>query len=190
MKRVLLVAALLIVSSPAPAQTAPADNPEMAEIVAADQAAREGGGTTDWAKVAAEDAERRTRTRRLLDQGALTTANDFDRAALVFQHGNEPSDFLLAHVLATRALALGRRESEWLAAATLDRYLQSVGEPQVYGTQFTLPPDARATQEPYDTSLLPDSVREAAGVHSLAEQRAQLPQMEAAMKRLNPPADP
>jgi hypothetical protein len=188
-KRALLASVLLGWAASSAAQD-PQDNPEMAAIVAADQAARS-AATIDWAKIAAEDARRRTRTYELLAQDALRTAADFDAAALVFQHGNEPADFLLAHVLATRAVALGRAKSEWLAAVTLDRYLQSVGEAQVYGTQFSYSPETGATQEPYNTALLPDAVRRAAGVHTLAEQQAQLPEMEAAMKRVLPtPANP
>ena len=186
MQRALLAGLLLCCSAPAGAQESP-DNAEMAALVAADQAARD-GGPVDWSVVGAEDAARRARTRALLEQGALTTAADFDAAALVFQHGDGPDDFLLAHVLATRAIALGRRESEWIAASALDRYLQSIGRGQVYGTQASYSTETGATQEPYDKSLLPDSVRVAAGAHTLAEQEARVSEMEAAMQSATIPA--
>jgi len=34
------------------------------------------------------------------------------------------------------AAAKGDQGAAWIAAATLDRYLQSVRQPQIYGTQF------------------------------------------------------
>src|SRR5689334_20663257 len=117
-----LVAALLSLAAPAVSQTPPADNAEMAAIVAADQAVREGGGQVDGQAMVRADAERRQRTRELFDGGALTTANDFFAAAFVFQHGETPEDFLLAHVFAVRSLALGRTDAEWITAASLDRY--------------------------------------------------------------------
>src|SRR5262245_26743150 len=125
MKRIFLPVLLLLFAGPALAEE-PADNPEMAAIAAADQAVREGSTPVDWTVVAQEDAARRARVRELLDQGKLVTGKDFDLAALVFQHGQTPEDFLLAHVLAVRAIALGA-DSQWIAAATLDRYLQNIG---------------------------------------------------------------
>ena len=56
---------------------------------------------------------------------------------MIFQHGTKPEDYLLAHVLATAALRKGGAPlAPGLVAATLDRYLQSIGQPQVFGTQF------------------------------------------------------
>jgi hypothetical protein len=52
------------------------------------------------------------------------------------------------------------RRARWLAAATLDRYLQKVGQPQVFGTQYRRAgtPNAPWTMDPYDDQL-PDSLR-------------------------------
>jgi len=171
-KYAFLALALLCCTMPAAAQDS-ADNAEMAAIAAADQAARD-GRPVDWSKLATEDAARRTRARALLEQGALTTATDFDAAALVFQHGSEPGDFLLAHVLATRALALGRKESEWIAASSLDRYLQSIGAGQVYGTQVSASTEHGPTLEPFDKALVPDAVRRSMGAPTVAELEARV----------------
>src|SRR2546421_6408254 len=85
------------------------------------------------------DAVRRKRAHELLDQGVLQTGADFFDAAVIFQHGNKPDDYLLAHVLAMVAVAKGNLGARAISAATLDRYLQSIDEPQVFGTQYLTP---------------------------------------------------
>ena len=190
MKRILLSAVLLFTPIAAPAQQGIDGNPEMAAIFAADQAAR-GGGLAKWETEREADAQRRARTRELLEQGALTTGPDYLAAAFVFQHGETPDDYLLAHALAVRALGLGLKDAEWIAAATLDRYLQSTGKGQIYGTQFSYSPADGTKMDPYDRNLLTDSLRVAAGAHSLAEQEAKLPEMRGAAQPIAlPPADP
>ncbi len=84
----------------------------------------------------ANDAARRKRVREMMEQKLLTTGNDFHDAAFIFQHGSEPEDYLLAHVLAMVAVSKGDASARWIAAATLDRYLQSTGEAQIFGTQY------------------------------------------------------
>ncbi|MDQ0248567.1 hypothetical protein J2W22_000614 [Sphingomonas kyeonggiensis] len=148
-------------------------NAEMTAIFDADQAAREHPASIDWTVLDAADRERRTRTQTLLDGGKLDSADDFYHAAYVFQHGDDPEDFLKAHALAIVAVARGRQDATWIAAATLDRYLQRIGQPQIYGTQFTHPPKQKWTQEPYRRDLLSDALRKASGVPPLADQEKQ-----------------
>ncbi len=157
-------------------------NAEMAEIFRADQAARADPAKIDWSKVAAEDAVRRVRTKALLDAGALQSGDDFWQAAFVFQHGGEPADYLLAHTLAILAAARGRPDATWIAAATLDRYLQSIGQKQIYGTQFRSRPGQPTTQEPYDRTLVSDALRSALAVPTLAEQEKRRAEIEARYK--------
>lgn len=172
----------LSLANAAPAQEAKSrpwpGNSEMASIFAADQAARKDPASIDWTKVAAEDAARRKRTKELLDAGALKSGDDYWHAAFVFQHGGEPADYLLAHTLAVVAVARGRADATWIAAATLDRYLQSIGQKQVYGTQFKTPQGGPTTQEPYDRTLVSDALREALGVPSQAKQEERRKQFE------------
>ena len=161
------------------------NHPEMAAIYAADQAARQQAPTAispdEWQVVARDDTERRARTRALLDAGQLHTGEDFRKAAFVFQHGGQPGDYLLAHTLALVAASKGDASATWIAAATLDRYLQSVGQPQIYGTQFLLPDGgAPATQAPYDRDLISDLVRRELGVPAMAAQQDQLEELLAA----------
>ncbi len=144
-------------------------NSEMTRLFDEDQAARK-IAKIDWTVVAKADAARRARTLELLNQGKLHTGADFLHAAFVFQHGDKPADYLLAHTLAMAAVKQGRPDASWIAAATLDRYLQNIGQPQVYGTQFTVKGNAPATQAPMDGKLVPDSLRRIFGVPPLAQQ--------------------
>jgi hypothetical protein len=152
-------------------------NAEMTRLFDADQAARKDGFDGDWDRIEAEDAQRRARTGVLIAAGALRSGTDFYHAAYIYQHGGEPDDYLKAHVLATSAVAKGRVDAAWIAAATLDRYLKAIGRSQIYGTQYRVR-DGVATQEPYDRALVPDALRAVAGVPLLAEQETERAELE------------
>lgn len=152
----------------------PATNPEMTALYDADQKARDNPAAIDWKILWPEDRARRARTQALLDAGALHSGDDFFHAAYVFQHGETPADFLKGHTLAVIAIARGKPEAVGIAAMTLDRYLQRIGQPQVYGTQFQHVPGQAWTQEPYQRDLLSDSLRTATNVPTLADQAKQL----------------
>ena len=155
-------------------QSTGVSNPEMKQIFEADQRDRQPGvGKIDWAVVDKADAARREATRKLLVNGKLHTGEDFERAAFVFQHGDTPDDYLLAHTLAMVAVAKGHRGALWIEAATLDRYLNFMHQPQIYGTQFFFKPNEPTTQEPYNRTLIPDSLRLDLGVPSQAAQEEQ-----------------
>ena len=144
-------------------------NSEMAAIFEQDQAARQSPDTSPerWKVISQEDAGRRARTRTLLERGQLKAAADFRKAAFIFQHGDAPDDYLLAHSLALVALAKGDPTAGWIAAATLDRYLNSIGKPQIYGTQFSV---SGPLKEPYNRALIDDLLRRSLNVPPLAEQ--------------------
>ena len=155
-------------------------NPEMKQLFDADQKDRQFGvGKIDWAVVDKADAARREATRKLLANGKLHTGEDFERAAVVFQHGDAPDDYLLAHTLAMVAVARGRSGALWIESATLDRYLGSIHQPQIYGTQFYFKPNEPTTQEPYNRTLVPDLLRLELGVPSQASQEEQRKRYEA-----------
>jgi hypothetical protein len=132
--------------------------------------------------------KRRAETRKLLAEGRIVSGEDFSDASLIFQHGQTPEDFLFAHILAVESLIHGGSD-KWMAAATLDRYLQSVNQHQVFGTQYTGIKSAentpkplvdphvlniQRTLEPYDPRLLSDSVREDFCVPNVAQQEKNL----------------
>jgi hypothetical protein len=101
-------------------------------------------------------------------------------------------DYLLAHILAIEAIAKGDASSKWIAAATLDSYLRSIGQKQVFGTKYTSKsylflrqhkddpnaknsPEAQQkgyTQEPFDRNLVPDPLRGDFCVPDLAAQES------------------
>jgi hypothetical protein len=79
------------------------------------------------------------------------------------------------------AVAKGDPSALWIATATLDRYLWATKQPQVFGTQYTLPHAANSTwsQEPCDRSVISDALRRQLRVRTQAEQQKQLEEMEA-----------
>jgi hypothetical protein len=184
----LFLACLLVVPKAASGQsTTPRQEPSSSvptnihQLFLDDQAERAVGGFAPkyGPDVNSRDAMRRAEAKLLLAAGLLKTAQDFHDAAFIFQHGRDPDDYLLAHILATVAILRGDSSSKWLAAATLDRYLQAIGQKQVFGTQYlsksysyslqhkidsTAMRSAGAheegdTQDPYDGDLVPDSLR-------------------------------
>lgn len=158
-------------------------NPEMKRLFEEDQSARQNPTKIDWKIVSRDDEGRRQRTKQLLNAGKLRSGDDFFHAAFIFQHGEKPDDYLMAHTLATIANGRGSRDATWIAAATLDRYLQSIGQRQIYGTQYRSMPNGGTTQDPYDKNLISDALRGVMGVPQLAEQEEQRKKMEAGQKR-------
>jgi hypothetical protein len=138
-------------------------NAELAKIFADDQAAREHQFTMSAAQVAEmvkADGPRRKRVRDLLDAGSLHTAEDYVRAAFLFQHGGEPNDYLLAHVLGLIATKMDG-SGAWISAATLDRYLLTTGKPQIFGLGLD-------DKQPFDKGLITDGMRQAVCAPSVA----------------------
>ena|SRR5215470_1909317 len=107
----------------------------------------------------AGDTRRRLQVQQLISEGKLQTAEDYYYAAFIYQHGQQPSDYLYAHVLAVTAVDRGLHSATWLSAATLDRYLHSIRQPQVFGTQFGSLYDSRDDQEPYNREMVSDALR-------------------------------
>lgn len=177
---------LLMLSTPAIAQQA-IDNADMARIYEADQAIRTNfpqNPTQEFIqKSIADDKARKLETAALVKSGALHSGLDYRRAAFIFQHGDKPGDYLLAHTLAMVAMSKGDREASWIAAATLDRYLQSVAHPQIYGTQFNFPTEGTAGQDPYDRTLISDALRAELRVPTQAEQEKRRASMEAEQRK-------
>ena len=173
---------LVLAPSPAPQQNpATAVPTNIHQLFIDDQAERTVRGAIFkyGPDVNSRDALRRAEAKLLLAAGELKTAQDFHDAAFIFQHGHSPDDYLLAHIPAIEAIVKGDASSKWIAAATLDRYLQAIGQRQVFGTQYLSKsylyllqhkddpnavnsPEAQQkgmTQDPYDRTLVPDALR-------------------------------
>jgi hypothetical protein len=123
-------------------------------------------------EVEARDKARRKQVLEFLSKGQLHTGDDYQEAAFVFQHGSTPNDFLLAHTFAMVSVAKGNAKSRWIAAASLDRYLQRMKQPQIFGTQYTVGGSVgdKWTQAPYNRTLLPDTLRKLMCVPLQSEQ--------------------
>lgn len=112
----------------------------------------------DQLEVAETSRQHRQEVLTFLLQGKLGSAVDFSRAALVMQHGTCTDHYELAHRLAERAIDMGydTDETRFLYAATLDRYLISLGKPQKYGTQYRRVQEGEACSyelSPVDSSI-------------------------------------
>jgi len=116
------------------------------------------------------DANRREQIRQLIGDSKVQSGEDYYYAAFIFQHGQTPSDYLYAHILAVTAVSKGFNSGIWLCAATLDRYLQSVKQPQVFGTQYESVGDGPTTQDPYNKGMVSDALRATWCVASYATQ--------------------
>lgn len=176
MKRLAVIlagAASLVLAGCGPSRPADApavaDNPRLVALFAEDQAARR-DGVVDLTEGMA-DGERQAAVRRLLAEDQIRSGADYARAAFILQHGKTADDYLLAHALATAALAQGHQDAAWIAAASLDRYLQATGRPQIYGTQF-IQTGAETTRGAFDPDFMPDSLRRDTRVPSRSEQKA------------------
>lgn len=180
MRSILLIAIVALLLGPATAQDKPVDNSDLHQLFLDDQKDRgEGGPQLPWDKIAARDLERRTQVHKLLESGALKTPQDFHDAAFIYQHGQTPEDYLLAHILGTVAVAKGDTTSLWISAATLDRYLRSINQPQVFGTQYSSTGNSPYTQDPYNRNLIPNQLRATYCVPSVEQQQKNIAEFNA-----------
>ena len=110
------------------------DSEELARLYEEDQSDRKAGLQIDWEVVGPRDKMREARVKELYTRGQLRTGKDYHRAAMVLQHAQTPEDYLLAHEPCVIAIFKGV-DARWLAAASEDRFLRSIGRPQRFGTQ-------------------------------------------------------
>jgi hypothetical protein len=188
---ILMRCSCVIAQTPALAQVKPEPAKSIHQMFLDDQSevpAGKPGGVSPitWEEFSARSDARRRQIREMLAKGEVQTAADFHDASMLFQHGDNADDFLFAHILAVEAVIKGDDRSKWMAAATLDRYLQMIGKPQVFGTQYPLDPNAPPpaepvnpnaarykgrTQAPFNDQLLTDSLRHDFCVPDLAQQK-------------------
>ena len=160
----------------------------------------------DWDKEVPKRDEARREQARILLAKPGHNGEDYYYAAFIFQHGQKSEDYLFAHILATEAVALGYSRAKWISAATLDRYLEQIGQKQVFGTQFVgenyayylqhqKDPDLQQkykaltdqqTLEPYAPQLIPDAIRTDFCVPPLAMQQQHIADVKAGKAK---PAD-
>jgi len=83
------------------------------------------------------DAARVQRVHQMYEAGTIVSSVDCYNAAVILQHGHTPEDFILSHDLAVLAASMGLDKAKWLTAASEDRFLMSIGQPQRFATQYT-----------------------------------------------------
>ena len=153
------------------------DNQELIVIYKADQNERK-PENVDWKSLHENDSIRRIRVQQLLDSGKVNTGKDFARAAMIFQHARDDSkSYAKAVELIKKAIEIDSTINKWLFAAATDRYLLSIGKPQIYGTQYYKEEGSPWIQENYDSLKISDEERKKYGVRTLKQQRAELQKM-------------
>lgn len=153
-----------------------ADNPELAEIYRVDQADRQ-SEDIDWEVVSRNDSLREVRIYQLLDSNLVRTSKDYHNAAMIFQHGADSTAYGMAVKLMRKSLEIDPDGDKWLFAAATDRYLLSIDQPQIYGTQYQQFGDEPWKLGNMDTTQITDAERMEYGVETLAQQRDRVKQM-------------
>ncbi len=132
-------AAIEIVVSTTPADIAALSaaevSDELARLFTEDQSDRR-TETIDWQEVGPRDTARLARVKQLYHGQKLMVGLDYFHAAMVLQHSSSLEDTLLAHEFCVAAISQGIEQAKWLAAASEDRFLDRIGRPQRFGTQF------------------------------------------------------
>lgn len=143
---------------------------ELASLYAEDQADRNSSNPhIDWEAVSIRDEQRELRVKELLNLGSLGGGTQYYHAAMILQHASTPDDYLLAHDLCVIAISKGEKEAMWLAAASLDRFLMSIGRPQRFGTQYKSNKSFRPPQLVAVDPSVSDTLRLELGVPTLAK---------------------
>jgi hypothetical protein len=154
-----------------------ADNPELRTLKEADQSdrndrkVRENGN-----ELRRRDAERRERVLEILRASELSTAWDYFNAALILQHGGSVEHIRLAHSLSTVAATIDPEHprAKWLMAASWDRLMLRLKQPQWYGTQSVKDTSGRFVLYIVHPDAVSDADRQALGVPTLIEAQASL----------------
>ena len=152
-------------------------NAHLQALVDEDQRVRVGPplAPEEHARITRTDADRLAAVKKIIAANQLVTSTDFRNAAILLQHGSTSNDYLLSHTLAVIAASKGDKTSVWLSAASLDRYLISIKQPQIYGTQYNhFDPTKPWTQMPYNSDLISDAIRNEFGVPTLKEQKKEI----------------
>jgi len=124
----------------------------------------------DWKNLVKQDSIRRVKVLKLIKENQLSTSNDFFHAAMIFQHGNDSTSYKLAWKYSRKASKIdtSNKSARWLSAASYDRYLLSIGEPQIYGTQFLVLKKKYYLRD-FDTTKVLDTERIYYGTRTLKE---------------------
>ncbi|MCK9280798.1 MAG: hypothetical protein M0P71_09265 [Melioribacteraceae bacterium] len=135
------------------------DNLELKKMYDEDQNSR-GVEKIDWDVLLIQDSTRRVEVTEMIKQNKVSTSMDYFHAAMIYQHGNDSTSYKLAWEYSKKAAVMDSTnlDARWLSAASYDRYLLSVGKPQIYGTQFLVINNKYYLSD-IDTTKATDSIR-------------------------------
>ncbi|RYG10316.1 MAG: hypothetical protein EOO07_22380 [Chitinophagaceae bacterium] len=152
---------------------------ELEKLYSEDQADRNVVGmNTDWEAISIRDEQRENRVKELLSIGSLGGGSEYYHAAMILQHATTPDDYLLAHDLCLIAVSKGEQKAKWLAAASMDRFLISIGRQQRFGTQFLSNKSFRPPHLVQVDANVSDVLRKELDVPTLANAKKQEAEME------------
>jgi hypothetical protein len=173
-------------------KSATAFNQELERMYSEDQSDRspQNGSSIDWKVVKPRDEVRHRRVIEMIASGELKSGKDFFHAAMILQHGDGPDDFLLSHELCVTAVFAHSDESgdwvrgaKWLAAASEDRFLESIGRKQRFGTQYkTIDPDPQWHLDPVEEGVT-DAIRQSWNVPPLSEEKKRETEMNRSVQK-------
>jgi len=153
------------------AQVDPPNNAELEQIKVEDQDDRKlGPNKIDWSLVNQRDERRRDRVLQIIKEGSLKTDADYFNAALVFQHAATADDIRLAHALAQVSSRMNpdNKSAAWLVAASWDRLMMRLAQPQWYATQF-VKRDGRWVLYQVNEAAVSDEERIRVGARTLSD---------------------
>lgn len=145
------------------------DNLELIEIYKNDENDRKNHNIT-WLEIIKKDSLRRKRVDVILNSNEIKTSKDYMNAAMIFKSGNDSINYLKTITLMKEAIKLDSTVNKLPLAEITDRYLLSIGEPQIYGTQFY----KEAYNKPWviakiDTTKITDKERVQFGIETLEQ---------------------
>ena len=90
-------------------------------------------------RMSRNDLGRRMRVGEIFGEGCLQSADDYEAAFMVYQHGTTPGHYFQAFLWSKEALSLGNGHVKSEVAMAIDRYLVSTEHEQLFGTQASQP---------------------------------------------------
>ena len=115
---------------------------ELQALVKADQDDRDdwqGKSPDEMNEVVKRDEVRRKRVGEIFGEGCFSKHEDYAAAALVYQHGDNPDHFFQTYIWSKRGVDLGDSKQKRMMVLGIDRYLVTVGQKQLFGSQATKP---------------------------------------------------
>ena len=169
MKRILIVTIIILTSCSDKVEKEKLMSLSIDELYLSDQDDRK-NSEINWSIVSERDRLRRKRIGQLIDSNKIKSADNYHKAAMIFQHGVDSSDYLKAVEFMKTAIKIDSTINKSLFAAATDRYLLSIGKPQIYGTQYIQEGNKPWELKNYDTTAVSDVERKRLGVGTLREQ--------------------